>query len=177
VRTHTAVGDGIAHGGGNGHAEAFASGGLWTWGAGAHDFAVARIGIDLEPSVDRCYAFGEAAQAGAAVELGAADTVVFDLDLEQPVALCQCDRGVQRRGVPGDVRQRFGDDEVCGQLDPLGEPLVGQCADDLDGQRSPRGELLDGCAKTAICQHSRMDPARQAQRQRERDQALLGSVV
>jgi len=130
--------------------EVSASGGLWAWEAGAHDRALPRFGVDLKPAVDRCHAVGETAQAGAAVEVRAAHAVVPDLDREPSVSLGQSHRGLHRRGVLGCVGQRFGDDEVRGQLDLLGEPSVGQGADDLDRQRSPRGERLDSGAETAF---------------------------
>ena len=41
-------------------------------GAGAHDRALPRFRVDLEPAVDRCHAVGETAQAGAPVEVRAA---------------------------------------------------------------------------------------------------------
>jgi hypothetical protein len=62
--------------------------------------------------------------------------------------------------VLGNVRQRFGDDEVSGQLDSLGQPSVGQPADDLDRQRSPCRERLDGGAEIAIGQRGRMNFSR-----------------
>ncbi len=46
---------------GNSPAEASASGGLWPWEARAHDRALPRLGVDLEPTVDRCHAVCEAA--------------------------------------------------------------------------------------------------------------------
>ena len=98
------------------------------------------------------------------VEVGAADAVVFDLDLEQSVVLGQCDRGVQCRGVLGDVGQRFGNDEAGGECNVLGQPSVGQPIDDRDGQRRAGGERLDGGAEAAIGEHGRMDPQSTAAR-------------
>jgi hypothetical protein len=79
--------------------------------------------------------------------------------------------------VLSEVGQRFGDDEVGGQLDLFGEPSAGQLADDLDRQRSPGSQRLDGGAEAAIGQHGRMDPAHQVAELAERLIELLARLV
>ena len=82
--------------------------------------------VDLEPAVERRDPVGEAAQAGAARRVGAADAVVADLDRRPaPFVALDPDLGARGLGVAGDVGERLGDDEVGGRLDRRGQPLAG----------------------------------------------------
>ena len=60
---------------------------LRAWEDGAHDRAVPRFGVDLEPAVKRDQAGCEPTQAGAPVKVRAARAVVADFDREPSVAL------------------------------------------------------------------------------------------
>ena len=66
----------------------------------------------------------EPPQPGATGGVGAADAVVGHLHPQRPVAPREVNCGSGRAGVFGDVRERFGHDEVGDGLDRLGQPLV-----------------------------------------------------
>src|SRR6185295_673455 len=61
--------------------------------------------LHRQPSVERADAVGEAAQTGTAVGRGAAGAVVADLDASVAVLAADCDPGLARVCVLGDVRQ------------------------------------------------------------------------
>src|SRR3954454_18819137 len=61
----------------------------------------------VEAAVEHVHAVGEAAQAGAACRVGAADAVVGDLDLDAVAAAAHAESRLRRLRVLGDVRERL----------------------------------------------------------------------
>ena len=108
AQQHAVLGDGYAHG-----ISALTS------------RAAAARRPDPQPATERLDPVGQAAQAGAALAVGAAHPVVDDLDHER----CRSTRSTStvaelRVGVLADVREALGDDVVRGHLEPLGKPAV-----------------------------------------------------
>ena len=84
---------------------------------------------DAQPPAERLDAVGEAAQARAALGVGAADPVVDDLDDDLAVAAVTSTLAERGLRVLADVREALGDDVVGGHLERLGQPSV-----ELDGR-------------------------------------------
>ena len=90
---------------------------------GPHERALARCALDPQLAVQRLDAVAQAAEAGAAIGVGATDAVVRDLDLDSAVGALDAHRGRVGAGMLDDVGERLGDGVVRRRLDLLGQAL------------------------------------------------------
>ena len=135
-----------------------------------------RPGCRAQRAVERGQPVGEAAQAGAAGRVGAADAVVADLDGDAAVQAPDGDRGVRRLRVLGDVGQRLGDHEVGRALDRSREPLVA-LARRASRAAARASERLERGLEPAVGEHRRVDAARQLAQLLEAGVELLLRLV
>ena len=133
--------------------------------------------VDRQRAVERREPVLQPAQAGAALDVRAADAVVgdHDLDARRPRG-GSCTRASCGPRVAGDVGQRLGGDEVGGRLDLRRGPLV-ELDVDLDRQRHAVGEPLHGRPEPAVGEDRGVDAARELAQLGERDGELVGELL
>jgi hypothetical protein len=125
---------------------------------GPHGRAETLLARDTQMASECFHPVGEPSEARSLAGVGTADSVVGDLDHEHAVIASEVNLGSARRGVLGDIRQRFRDHVKCGSLDRLWQPL-GRKAVDLHRQWGARRERLDGRREAAVGEDRRMDSA------------------
>ena len=92
----------------------------------------------------------------ASVRTSAPNSIVLHLQRQRAVHDLDTDLGALGAGMLGDVRQRFGDDEVGGGLDRCREPLTRHI--DVDWNPQSRREFRDACRQSASAEDARQDP-------------------
>ena len=128
--------------------------------------------VDRQPAVERREPVLQAAQPGAALDVGAADAVVGDDHHDALAGAADLHARLVRPRVAGDVGQRLGDHEVGGGLDLRRRALV-ELDVDLDGQRHAVGEPLHGGPEPAVGEDRGVDAARELAQLGERDRELV----
>src|SRR4051794_12636145 len=141
---------------------------------GAQARAAAGRAFDGDRPVEHGDAVHEAAQAGPAARVGAADAVVGDVHDHAATGAPDCDARPGRVGVLRDVLERLGGDEVGGALDGAGQPAGGDV--DADGHGRAVGERAQGRLEAAVGQDGGVDPARELAQLGEAYLQLVGGT-
>src|ERR1700733_985996 len=123
-----------------------------------HDGARPRLAPQRDPAAQRLHSVLQPEQAGPAADIGAAASVVTDVDPQHAVA--HADLHLRRGGlrVLGHVGQRLGDRVVSGEFDRLGQPPRPLNVE-AHGNGGAAGQRPERRAQPALGEDRRVDAA------------------